>query len=93
MHGEERVMLKFAEDVRALEYNVTIPDAYTVYDTDTFEKAAKLPFVEKKAPETAELQSLLENLRIRAERGSAEQAEAIKRDLNALLKKWDNEKA
>jgi len=88
MHGEEQVMRKFAQDVRALGYNVLIPELYATYDSATFEKAAEAPHIMEKAPVIFDIREILEKLRLKAESGSVEQAEAIKRDLRALAQKW-----
>jgi metallo-beta-lactamase family protein len=92
MHGEEEVMKKFAASITALGYDAMMPEIFTAYDTNTFEKAGRgVSHIEKVLPESITIQSTIEKLKAKAASGSPAQAEMMKRELNDLIDKWDKE--
>lgn len=91
MHGEEEVAAKFANDLKDLGYNAYAPGLYETFDTDTFEQKVSRPIsIETPAAEPA-IQSLIEKLRKDIETGGVKQAEKKKRELLALMDKWERE--
>lgn len=90
MHGEQQVALGFAQELVRRGYDAIAPEICDSFDTDTFErKAAKVVYIEKPA---ADAQSLLEDVRLRMERGGA-QTEKMQRELKELMDKWDAEQS
>lgn len=93
MHGEEEVSEKFAAELRNLGYEAYVPGLYETFDTDTFEqKVLSSVSIKTPAPDLA-IQNLIEKLRRDIEKGGAGQAEKKKRELLALMDKWDNEQS
>ncbi|MGI5848772.1 MAG: MBL fold metallo-hydrolase RNA specificity domain-containing protein [Christensenellales bacterium] len=93
MHGEEQVSELFAKRLASLGYNVLVPDLFATFDTKTFEKTVPIAAYKETEPsvETLTLQNLIAQAQNKLENSSAQQAENMKRELLALIQKWDNE--
>jgi metallo-beta-lactamase family protein len=91
MHGEDEVAEKFAGELKKQGYNAHAPELYETFDTDTFEQKAARPVSAEAPAADLEIKNVIEKLREEIEKGGLKQAEKKKRELLALLGKWESE--
>ena len=90
MHGEEEVSASFAEKLAGLGYNVVVPDLFDTFNT---EKMVKIAVGVQKERYEERMPDVIADLRRKIETSDAQLAAKMKRELMALMEKWDKESA
>jgi len=89
MHGEEKVTEIFAGELKARGYNATAPNLFDVFETSDLEVPAAVHMA-KAAPQE-DMGDLVTKVARQLDTADASKAAEIRRDLMALIEKWDKQ--